>query len=594
MRKLCLGLLWILCTCPVYAQQKSAYDRYRDSVNASYDHHRQRKHEDYERFRDSCNAEYAKFLAKSWSRFEGKRGLEPPKEEMRLPEDVLEQMRHPEQMAAKQQTTNAMETAFNVRGVISSVRDFFKRLQPPKPMVRQRPSEWTRRKRSRDGLDESEEKHAENEGGHVERQTLEEKWTKQETVQQETVQEEELPERTLLEETGAFLMPFEFYGTEMLVDMGRLRDELHLPKATPSAVSKAWTLCSETRYISLIQDCLSLKREYHLGDWAYLQMIKALAEEAFGKDSNESIFLTAYVYCQSGYRIRLGNDGDKLLMLFTTHHQIYRRPVWTMGNQDFYSLQSSQTLCPIHACDKAINAQEQPLSLWMKEPLKLDDISFKQRIIKSDKYPNVKMEVKVNENLIRYYNDYPNSQLGADVLTRWAIYADTPMNEDVKRQIYPALQEQLKGLPEDEQVCRLLSLIQPRDTTFGDNPWQSLVYGYDDVCWGGDRAFFPEETLYYPFSDCEDHAILFSRLVRDLIGLKVLLVYYKAPESVGGHLAAAVHFNQTPSMGNGDALRYDGEIYHICDPTNWDPRPGVTMKGMNNKAAQVILLNSEK
>ena len=320
-------------------------------------------------------------------------------------------------------------------------------------------------------------------------------------------------------------------------------------------------------------------------------MIKTLAEETFGKDSNESIFLTAYIYCQSGYRIRLGNDGDKLLMLFTTHHQIYRKPYWIMDSQNFYSLQPSQTMSTIHVCDKAINAQEQPLSLWMKEPLKLDDTSSKPRVIRSDKYPNMKMEVKVNENLIRYYNDYPNSQLGMDVLTRWAIYADTPMNEEVKKQIYPALQEQLKDLPEDEQVCRLLSLIQPRDTTFGDNPWQSLVYDYDDVRWGGDRAFFPEETLYYPYSDCEDHAILFSRLVRDLVGLKVLLVYYKAPESVGGHLATAVHFNQAPTMGNGNALIYNGETYHVCDPTNWDPRPGVTMKGMNNSAAQVILLN---
>ena len=310
MKNICLGLFLMLFTCPVYAQQKSAHDRVRDSIRAAYDRRRQQKIDEYERFRDSCNAAYAKFLAKSWSRFEGKRGVEPPKEEMRLPEEVLEQMRHPEQMVAKQQTTNSEETAFNARGVITSVRDFFKRLQPPKPMVKERSSKWTRRKQQVDEQDNRE-------------------------GIQETVQEEELPERTLIEETGAFLMPFDFYGTEMQVDMGKLRDELRLPKATPSAVSKAWTLCSETRYVSLIQDCLSLKREYHLGDWAYLQMIRTMAEEAFGKDSNESIFLTAYVYCQSGYRIRLGNDGDKLLMLFTTHHQIYRRPVWTMGNQDF-------------------------------------------------------------------------------------------------------------------------------------------------------------------------------------------------------------------------------------------------------------------
>lgn len=541
---------------------RDEFKKEQERLRRQHRHQRDSLVTDYERFRDSCNAEYAKYLAKAWSQFEGHKGVDAPKEEMRLPEEVLEKMKHPEKMVTSQKTASAAETAFNPRGAVIAVRDFFRRLHPPKPMVKERQSKWTRRKTRKDMRPNVDVKES-----------------------------DELPERTLEEEAVVNLMPFDFYGTGMQVNMGKLRDELQLPKAESTAVSNAWTICSKADYVSLIQDCLSLKQEHHLGDWAYLQMIKTLAEEAFGKDTNESIFLTAYIYCQSGYRIRLGSDGDKLLMLFASHHQIYGLNYLTMDNQDFYLMQEAQSLYNIHACDKAINAQEQPLSLWMKEPMSLDDTFSKQRLVQSDKYPNIRMEVQVNENLIRYYNDYPNSQLGTDVLTRWAIYADTPMSEDVKSQIYPALQEAMRDLPEDEQVCRLLSLIQPRDTTFGVNPWQSLVYDYDNIRWGADRAFFPEETLYYPYSDCEDHAILFSRLVRDLIGLKVLLVYYKTPESRGEHLAAAVHFDKAPSMGNGDAFIYENEYYYVCDPTNWDPRPGVTMEGMSNRGALVILLN---
>lgn len=46
-------------------------------------------------------------------------------------------------------------------------------------------------------------------------------------------------------------------------------------------------------------------------------------------------------------------------------------------------------------------------------------------------------------------------------------------------------------------------------------------YEYDDKVWRHDRAFFAEETLYYPYCDCEDRSILFSRFVRDLLGLDV-------------------------------------------------------------------------
>ena len=83
--------------------------------------------------------------------------------------------------------------------------------------------------------------------------------------------------------------------------------------------------------------------------------------------------------------------------------------------------------------------------------------------------------------------------------------------------------EEIKKLGKLEAVERLLNLLQT-----------GLTYGYDSEVWGCDRAFFAEETLYYPFCDCEDRAILLSRLVRDLLGLETILVYYP------GHLAMAV------------------------------------------------------
>jgi hypothetical protein len=98
---------------------------------------------------------------------------------------------------------------------------------------------------------------------------------------------------------------------------------------------------------------------------------------------------------------------------------------------------------------------------------------------------------------------------------------------------------------------------------------------------GHDRAFFAQETLYYPYCDCEDRAILFSRLVRDLVGLDVVLLYYP------GHLAAAVGFNNDE---RGDYLTYKNRKYVVCDPTYINAGVGRTMPGMNNQEAQVIAL----
>ncbi len=99
--------------------------------------------------------------------------------------------------------------------------------------------------------------------------------------------------------------------------------------------------------------------------------------------------------------------------------------------------------------------------------------------------------------------------------------------------------------------------------------------------WGvDDRALFPDESWNYFYSDCEDHAIHFTRLVRDLMGLDAVLVYYP------GHLASAVAF--TDGSVTGDYVNYKGKRFTICDPTYFYAPVGVTMVGMDNSKAILV------
>ena len=130
--------------------------------------------------------------------------------------------------------------------------------------------------------------------------------------------------------------------------------------------------------------------------------------------------------------------------------------------------------------------------------------------------------------------------------------------------------EGVRGVPEAQAVNKLLNWVQT-----------AFEYEYDDKVWGQDRAFFPTESLYYPYCDCEDRSILFSRIVRDLLNIDVVLLYYP------GHLATAVKLNQ---VVNGDYLIVDGQKYIVCDPTYIGAPMGRTMPGMDNNSAKVIAL----
>lgn len=178
---------------------------------------------------------------------------------------------------------------------------------------------------------------------------------------------------------------------------------------------------------------------------------------------------------------------------------------------------------------------------------------------------------QVPQKLIEFYNTYPTSTIDRNPLTRWAMYANTPLAQKTKDVLYPSLNRHIIEGDELQAAGILLNWIQ-----------KGLIYEYDDKVWGHDRAFFSEETLYYPHCDCEDRSILFSRLIRDLLDLDVALIYYP------GHLATAVCFNGDVE---GDAMIINGRKFIICDPTYIGAPVGMQMPDLEYDKAQAILLS---
>ena len=107
----------------------------------------------------------------------------------------------------------------------------------------------------------------------------------------------------------------------------------------------------------------------------------------------------------------------------------------------------------------------------------------------------------------------------------------------------------------------------------------AFQYQRDEQQFGYEKPFFVEELFYYPYSDCEDRAMLYSYLVRKLLGLDVVLLDY--PD----HIATAVRFK-----GNvgGDYVMVGGQKYIVCDPTYIGASIGMTMPQFKTVAAKVL------
>ena len=357
--------------------------------------------------------------------------------------------------------------------------------------------------------------------------------------------------------------PVSFYGftSEIrLPEIAKLRD------TSPNSLGKAWeALCTEEMN-NAIRDCLETRIRYNLCDWAYLQFLQSMASE-YCSDTNTATLLAAFLFCQAGYQMRLGEDNGKLVMLIGSDHYIYEMPYYIIDGAAFYPL--GETSKQLRICNANFES-ETPLSLYINDEQLLGTELSVDRSIKSRRFPEVEATSKVPVELINFFNEYPTSAAYNNPLTRWAMYANTPLAEKTKAVLYPSLKKSIENCSELEAANKLLNWVQT-----------GFVYEYDDKVWGHDRAFFAEETLFYPYADCEDRSILFSRLVRDLLGLDVALIYYP------GHLATAVKFDTDV---RGDAMLINGEKYTVCDPTYIGAPVGAQMPNLEYDKAEAIIL----
>lgn len=360
---------------------------------------------------------------------------------------------------------------------------------------------------------------------------------------------------------------FDFYGTPMKVRWGNA-EKFKLNGTSKKDISDAFLELTDKGYTNLVHDCLELRKEYKLCDWAYYKMLQNIAEKACGKGTNEAIFLQGVLLNQSGYQIRFAlEDNSKLHIMSRMDGFPYDRGYLTADGKLFFLMDGCKAK-NLTVCDAAYPG-EQMMSLGVAEQPDLKkNLSDKRTVI--SRFVNVSADMQMNKNLMDFYTDYPTSYDGKDMMTRWAYYANTPVSPEVKDKVYPQLKQQIGNAPKLMAANMLLNWVQ-----------MGLTYAYDEKVWGHDRAFFAEESLFYPFCDCEDRSILFSHLIRDLLDLDVVLVYYP------GHLYTAVCFNEDVT---GDYIMVNGRKFTVADPTYYNANVGKTMSKMDNSKAKVILL----
>ncbi len=333
---------------------------------------------------------------------------------------------------------------------------------------------------------------------------------------------------------------FPFYGIKMKATKVNVT---HLTSVSEKFISECWAQMQDDRIYDKVAASLKLLISGgEMSDWLVFKLIRRYSEAACQNDYNTATILSHYLLVNMGYDIRLGRTGNDMLLLVPFKQMVYSRSyIEANGKKYFAFIKDSETNCSeiggISTCaipngtnlGKDINLVMAPARLNIGKGIPFE--------IKGN---GITVSGSVNETAKRIADEYPQTDV--------PVYAASSLDNTFRQELIRQVKEQVNGLSQKDAANAILRFVQ-----------LAFKYKTDGDQFGYEKAFFVEENFIYPANDCEDRAILFAFLVKNILHLDVHLLYYP------GHEATAVAFTDESICGDG--YSFSGKRFIICDPT---------------------------
>lgn len=329
------------------------------------------------------------------------------------------------------------------------------------------------------------------------------------------------------------------------------------------SISDYWSRLSRTDYDDLLKQLTAQKKSLQLNDWGYASLIQRLAAEIHISRRNESALLSWFLLVKSGYRARVAYNDSYVFLLVPSEQEMFEVSYFNYGGSRYYAVEfdgDRQQLGQVYTYDGEYPEATKDFDMQLTATVASSDQAERRHLSFEFEDRRYNIDVAYDRGRVKFLGTYP--QLSLDLYFGSAVYRTTATL------LLEQLAADMQGMSETQAVNFLLRFVQT-----------ALKYETDEKQFGKENYLFPEETLYYPYSDCEDRAVLFSWLVKSLLKMDVIGLDYP------GHVAAAVHFSQAMP---GDSVSYRGKQYTVTDPTYINAVAGMTMPAFKQFKPAVI------
>lgn len=324
------------------------------------------------------------------------------------------------------------------------------------------------------------------------------------------------------------------------------------PPAKPETISDFWTVMSGSKYDVTVQAINNARRELKLDDWGHVMLWRDVAR-ALQPGKAEQNLLLWYFLVKSGYDVRLGYAGTDIHLFVAIKQAVFATKFTKVGNQTYYAVLTSDhgdSIRSFYTYDANYPVKLNPLDIKAASTAFTKSVTAQRALAFEYKGKAIKFTVPYDRRLVEYMNEFPQSE--------FELYFDTAGSSLVRQGLLTELKKYTATMNQEDAVNFLLTFVQ-----------KAFPYKTDDDQFGREKYFFVEESLHFPYNDCEDRAVLFAWLVHELVGIKAVGLLYP------GHMSAAVALKQTSA--DEATVDYQGQRWVIADPTYIGAPVGMAM-----------------
>jgi hypothetical protein len=353
---------------------------------------------------------------------------------------------------------------------------------------------------------------------------------------------------------AADVLELAFYGNAVNVPFDPRWKAYRLPAGDkPEAMSAFWATMSGSRYEPTVDAMNKTRGELKLDDWGHVALWRDVAQALQPDRRAEQNLLLWYFLVKSGYDVRLGYAASDVHLFVAVRQPVYSTKYTAVGKQTYYAILASdlgKSIGPFYTYEANYPVKLRALDLHAASTGFTKTVAAQRELAFEYKGKTVRFSVPYDRRLVQYMNTYPQ--------TEFDLYFSTDGSPLLRQALLVELKKYTATMSEDEAADFLLAFVQ-----------KALAYKTDEEQFGYEKYFFVEESLHFPYADCEDRSVLYAWLVHELLGMKAIGLLYP------GHMTTAIALKQ-PKPGAA-TVDHKGQQFVIADPTYIGASVGMPM-----------------